>query len=198
MQSARDAGTGLFFSGSNEIYWRIRFEAGPTSGVASRTEVCYKSVQGGATDPSGTPTSTWRDPAGPNSPENALTGEQYIGDNDTTYFPLVVNAIQGADRIYRYTGLDQLAPGASKTIGSTDRVGVGRARVERRRARRRQDALRVARHRRAPPGKRRLICPQPIGDRGHGEVQGAERRPGGDDGNEPLEPGSRQQRRMNG
>ncbi len=39
--------------------------------------------QGGAADPVQT-TSTWRDPNGPNQPENALTGEMYIGDNDST------------------------------------------------------------------------------------------------------------------
>ncbi len=121
MQQARDAHVGLFFSGSNEVYWRIRFEPSPTTGALDRTEVCYKSVQGGATDPVA-PTSTWRDPNGPNQPENALTGEMYIGDNDTAYFPFVVNATQGSDRIYRYTGLDTQPPGTTTTIG-TNLVG---------------------------------------------------------------------------
>jgi len=118
MQSARDAGVNLFFTGSNEVYWRIRFENSPTTGAAMRTQVCYKTVESGGPDPSGTPTSTWRDPNGPNQPENALTGEEYIGDNDTTYFPFVVTAAEGTDRIYRYTDLATQAPGSSASIGS--------------------------------------------------------------------------------
>src|SRR5207248_4080806 len=69
-------------------------------------------------DPSGIATTTWRDPAGPNRPENALSGEMYIGDADNTYFPLVVPALQGTDRIWRNTGLERQAPSASASIGS--------------------------------------------------------------------------------
>jgi Domain of unknown function (DUF1929)/Malectin domain/Bacterial Ig-like domain/Bacterial Ig domain len=119
LQQARDSKINVFFTGANEIYWRIRFEASPNSGVANRVEVCYKVVQGGANDPSGIRTSTWRDPLGPNQPENALVGQMYIGDNDTVYFPFTVNATQGSDRIYRYTGLDAQAPGSSTTIGQS-------------------------------------------------------------------------------
>ena len=36
--------------------------------------VYYKTTQSGGADPSGIPTGTWRDPAGANQPENALTG----------------------------------------------------------------------------------------------------------------------------
>ncbi len=122
MTNARNAGVNLFFSGSNEVYWRIRFESSPTTGAGSRTEVCYKSVQSGGVDPSGISTSTWRDPAGSNQPENALTGEMYIGDNDTAYFPFQVDATQGTDRIYRYTGLDTQPPGTISRIG-TNLVG---------------------------------------------------------------------------
>jgi hypothetical protein len=117
-EQARAAGVSLFFTGSNEIYWKIRFESSPTTGAAARTEVCYKTVQSGPSDPSGISTSTWRDPNGANNPENALLGGMYIGDNDSTYFPFVVNSSQGQDRIYRYTGLDQLAPGSSASIGN--------------------------------------------------------------------------------
>jgi hypothetical protein len=120
--AARDHGVGLFFTGSNEIYWRIRFEPSPVTGTAGRVEVTYKTTQGGVVDPSGIPTGTWRDPAGVNQPENALTGQMYVGDNDSTYFPLVVSAAQGSDRIWRYTGLDAQAPGTSTSIG-TDLVG---------------------------------------------------------------------------
>jgi hypothetical protein len=116
MTSARDAGVGLFFSGGNEVYWKIRFENGPNGGN-NRVEVCYKSTQSGPADPSGDPTGTWRDPNGANQPENALTGQMYIGDNDNTYFPLSVSAVEGADRVYRYTPL------ASQPAGSTTRLG---------------------------------------------------------------------------
>ncbi len=118
MQAARDAGVNLFFTGSNEDYWKIRFENSPTTGAATRTEVTYKTVESGGPDPSGTATSTWRDPNGPNQPENALSGEMYIGDNDDLYFPFVVTAAEGTDRIYRYTELSTLTPGTTDTIGS--------------------------------------------------------------------------------
>jgi N,N-dimethylformamidase beta subunit-like, C-terminal/Domain of unknown function (DUF4082)/Malectin domain/Bacterial Ig-like domain len=122
MQSARGAGVNLFFSGSNETYWKIRFENSPTTGAPMRIQDCYKTVESGGPDPSGISTSTWRDPNGPNQPENALSGEMYIGDNDTNYFPFVVSAAQGTDRIYRYTPLSTQAPGTSTSIG-TNLVG---------------------------------------------------------------------------
>ncbi len=117
LENARDHGVNLFFTGSNEVYWKIRFENSPTTGAAMRTEVCYKTVESGGPDPSGISTSTWRDPNGPNDPENALSGEMYVGDNDTTYFPFVVTAAQGTDRIYRYTPLSTQTPGTSTSIG---------------------------------------------------------------------------------
>src|SRR5437764_6295990 len=118
MTAARDSGTGLFFSGGNEIYWKARFENGPNGGVG-RVEVTYKSTQSGSADPSRDPTGTWRDPNGANAPENALTGIMYVGDNDNVYFPLVVSAVEGADRIYRYTPL------ASQPAGTSTRLGTG-------------------------------------------------------------------------
>jgi Domain of unknown function (DUF4082)/Bacterial Ig-like domain len=118
LQRGRDAGVDLFFSGANEIYWKTRFEAN-VSGGSTRTLVCYKTTQGGPPDPTGDPTTTWRDPAGANNPENALTGEGYLGDNSLAFFPFVVSASQGADRVYRYTGLDHQAPGTSTTIGTS-------------------------------------------------------------------------------
>jgi fibronectin type 3 domain-containing protein len=117
LASARDAGVGLFFSGGNEVYWKIRFENGPSGGTG-RIQVCYKSTQSGGVDPSGIPTSTWRDVNGANQPENGLTGQMYIGDNDNVYFPLVVNAVAGADRVYRYTPLASQPAGGSTTLGS--------------------------------------------------------------------------------
>jgi fibronectin type 3 domain-containing protein len=122
LEQARGAGVHLFFTGSNEIYWKIRLEASPVTGAQDRVQVCYKSTQSGGPDPSGIPTGTWRDPAGANNPENALTGVLYVGDNDTTYFPLVVSATEGTDRVFRYTGLDAQAPGTATSIGS-DLVG---------------------------------------------------------------------------
>ena len=40
-------------------------------GVANRVMVAYKTIESGPADPSGISTSTFRDPAGPNQPENA-------------------------------------------------------------------------------------------------------------------------------
>ena len=119
LEQGRDAGTGLFFSGSNEVYWKVRFEDSPYAGGLNRVQVCYKTTQSGPADPSGIPTTTWRDPNGANKPENALAGEMYTGDSDNTFFPLVVSADQGSDRLFRYTGLDSQIPGTSTTIGHT-------------------------------------------------------------------------------
>jgi hypothetical protein len=116
-KGARDAGVGLFFEGANSVYWKIRYESSAISGTANRVETCYKSTQSGGPDPSGVPTGTWRDPAGANAPENALVGQQYIGDNNFGYFPMQVSAAQGKSRVWRYTSLTNLAAGASDTIG---------------------------------------------------------------------------------
>lgn len=119
MTQARDSGVSLFFSGGNADYWRIRFEADPGTGTPGRVQVCYKSTQSGMVDPSGIPTGTWRDPAGANLPENALIGIEYVGDNDNTYFPFVVSATQGSDRVFRYTGLDTQAAGTQTSLGTS-------------------------------------------------------------------------------
>jgi hypothetical protein len=116
LQQARDAGVSLFDTGANAIYWKIRFENGPNGGQ-NRIEVCYKSVESGVSDPSAISTTTWRDPAGPNNPENGLLGTMYIGDNASAFYPLKVSATEGSDRVYRYTGLD--TGGASTTIGTS-------------------------------------------------------------------------------
>jgi hypothetical protein len=109
LEQARAAGVSLFNAGANSVYWKVRFENGP-GGAANRIEVCYKTSAGGPVDPSGVPTTTWRDPAGPNDPENALLGGMYTGDQAATYFPLTVTTAEGADRAYRYTGLDSGGP----------------------------------------------------------------------------------------
>jgi hypothetical protein len=120
--AARDAGTSLFFSGANAAYWRVRFADGPQSGKPNRLMIAYKTVESGPDDPSGTPTSTWRDPAGPNRPENELIGQMYVGDNANTFFPLRVSAEQGQSRVWRHTSLASLATGTSADVG-TDIVG---------------------------------------------------------------------------
>lgn len=113
--AARDAGVSLLFQGSNSVYWKVRYEADPVTGIANRVLVCYKSTQSGGPDPSGIPTGTWRDPAGANNPENSLVGEMYVGDNDLEGFPLVVTQSEGKDRVWRNTGLSSMT-GASTSI----------------------------------------------------------------------------------
>jgi fibronectin type 3 domain-containing protein len=115
VEQARDAGTDIFFSGSNAVFWKIRFENG--AGGTNHIQVCYKSSETGGPDPSGIPTTLWRD-AAVNKPENALVGQMYIGDKDGIFFPLKVSAAEGADRIWRFTGLESLAPGTTASIGT--------------------------------------------------------------------------------
>lgn len=114
---ARDNGVHLGFFSSNVSYWRIRLEPDPWSGQPERVVVTYKTTESGPEDPSGQPTTTWRDPLGANDPENNLVGIQYIGDNDIHYFPMRVSAEQAQDRIYRYTGLADMHPGSYADIG---------------------------------------------------------------------------------
>jgi hypothetical protein len=113
---ARDSGTSLVFLGANAVYWKVRFEDG-RSGARDRTEVSYKTIQSGPPDPGGS-TSTWRDPSGPNRPENELIGQMYVGENIGTHFPLRVSAEEGRHRFWRYTSASALAPGATASIGS--------------------------------------------------------------------------------
>jgi hypothetical protein len=117
LKSARDAGTGLFFTGANAMYWRVRFENSPQSGAQDRVLVAYKTTEAGIADPV-SPTTTWRDPAGANDPENGLIGQQYVGQEVNASYPLKVTGDQGADRLWRYSGLDQLSPTDSEAIGS--------------------------------------------------------------------------------
>ena len=80
--------------------------------------VGYKTIESGPADPSGSPTTTWRDPAGPNRPENELIGQQYIGDNAADNYPLKVSAAEGRNRVWRYSSLADLAAGTSATVGT--------------------------------------------------------------------------------
>lgn len=115
--SARDAGVHLGFFSANTAYWRIRLAASANN-VAERVLVTYKTVEDGKPDPTGIPTSTWRDPAQYGLPENQLIGSYYTGDNDSLFFPIRVTSEMAQDRIYRYTGLQSLPPGTSATLGS--------------------------------------------------------------------------------
>lgn len=117
--AARNAGTSLVFMGANAAYWKVRYIASPISGIANRVMVAYKSVDGSPVDPSGISTTTWRDPAGPNRPENELIGQMYIGDNASMNYPLTVSASQGANRIWRHTSVFDQAPGATMSIGTS-------------------------------------------------------------------------------
>lgn len=115
--AARDGGVNLGFFSANTSYWKIRLEPDPWTKKPDRVMVAYKTTESGPADPSDIPTGTWRDPAGANQPENALLGVEYIGDNDTLFFPLRVPAEMANDRIYRNTGLQNMQPGTYVDIG---------------------------------------------------------------------------------
>lgn len=115
--AARDAGVNLAFFSSNVSYWRIRFEDNALTGQTERIMVSYKTAQSGLPDPSGNPTTTWRDPNGVNDPENGLIGQMYIGDNGTLFFPIRVSAEQVKDPIYRNTGLQSIPANSVVNLG---------------------------------------------------------------------------------
>jgi hypothetical protein len=117
MTAARDAGVHLGFFSANTGYWRIRLEPDPWTGQPDSVIVTYKTTESGPPDPSGHPTGTFRDPEGANQPENALLGVQYVGDNDSVFFPLRVTAEMAQDRLYRHTGLQDMPPGAYADVG---------------------------------------------------------------------------------
>jgi Domain of unknown function (DUF4082)/Bacterial Ig-like domain len=118
VKAARDAGTSVIFTGANAAYWKIRFEASPVTGRANRVVVGYKTIESGPSDPSGVPTTTWRDPAGPNRPENELIGQMYVGENLGADFPMRVSAQEGRNRFWRYTPLNNLAAGTFSQFGT--------------------------------------------------------------------------------
>lgn len=114
---ARDAGVHLgFFSGST-ARWRIRLDPSAT-GVDDRVLVSYKTIETGRTDPSGIPTSAWRDPGQMGLPENQLVGSYYTGRNAGLSFPLRVSGDMARDRIYRHTGLQTLPAGSVAAVGT--------------------------------------------------------------------------------
>src|SRR6266480_3724187 len=77
VQQARDAGVHLGFFGANAVYWQVRLEPSPLSGIADRVVVAYKDR---TIDPVQGPTTTglWRDPP-LNRPEQQLMGVQFSG-----------------------------------------------------------------------------------------------------------------------
>jgi hypothetical protein len=115
--AARDAGVHLGFFASNVGYWRIQIAPDPATSHPDRVIVEYKTAESGPAAPSGPSTSTFRDPDGPNNPENGLIGVMYVGDNDVFGFPIRVTAEQAKDPIYRNTGLDQMPPDTYVNIG---------------------------------------------------------------------------------
>src|SRR5438094_958896 len=79
--TVRDAGIHLGFFGADGVFWQVRFEASPLSGIADRVMVCYKySPDGHSPDPVQGPTTTvlWRDPP-VSRPEQQLVGVQFSG-----------------------------------------------------------------------------------------------------------------------
>lgn len=115
--AARDAGVHIGIFSGNTGYWRVRFEPDPITGEPDSVMVSYKTTIGGPPDPSGNPTTTWRDPSGANDPEATLLGAQYIGANESFYFPLRVTAEQAKDPTFRHTGLDQMPPNTYINVG---------------------------------------------------------------------------------
>lgn len=115
--AARDAGVSLGFFSASTARWRIRLEPS-TRGDADRVLVVYKTVETGRIDPTGVPTSAWRDPTQYGLPENQLVGSYYTGGNAGLSFPLRLSGDMARDRIYRHTGLQALAPDATVAIGA--------------------------------------------------------------------------------
>ena len=122
VEAAREAGVNLQFLSGNEAYWRTRYEpsiAGPSTPY--RTLVSYKETKANAKiDPSPEWTGTWRDPrfastaAGAGLPENGLTGTMYM--SNFSDLPVTVSAQEGKLRLWRNTGLNQLAAGTTKAL----------------------------------------------------------------------------------
>ncbi|MFD1373793.1 DUF4082 domain-containing protein [Actinoplanes sichuanensis] len=123
VEAARDAGVNLAFFSGNEVYWRTRWETSKDgSGTPYRTLVCYKETWGKAKIDDTTPewTGTWRDPRfatqeqGAGLPENALTGTLYMANY--TDLALQVPAAQGKLRLWRNTGLEDMAANTTATL----------------------------------------------------------------------------------
>ncbi len=120
--AARDAGVHIGNFSAQTGLWRARLTPDPWTGEPDSVLVSYKTVESGPPDPSGHSTSSFRDPEGPDDPENGLLGIMHIGENDSLHAPLRVTAEHGQDRIYRHTDLQALPPGTYAIVGQ-DVVG---------------------------------------------------------------------------
>jgi hypothetical protein len=104
VERARDAGVHLGFFGANAVFWQVRFEPSPLTGIADRVLVGYKDPS--SIDPVQGPTTTiqWRDPF-LNRPEQQLMGVQFTGDISisTPNAPYVV--ANSSSWVYAGTGL---------------------------------------------------------------------------------------------
>src|SRR5207248_5172031 len=105
-QNARDAGVGLGFISSTNVYFQVRLEPSAFNGAADRTLVCYKDYTKDpiylAGDPSNynTVTVRWRDfPV--NMPENTLVGLMH--ENDSVSGDIVIT--DAPDPLFNTTGL---------------------------------------------------------------------------------------------
>ena len=118
VRAARDAGVNLNFWSGNEVYWAT--ELLPSidgSADPNRTLVTYKTTASGLTNPDGVWTGLTRDPSGGLIPENALTGQMYLVDQDRTT-PLHNISVPYEDAqlsIWRNTAVENLQPGETYT-----------------------------------------------------------------------------------
>jgi hypothetical protein len=102
-EAARAAGVNMAFFGGNGVYWQVRFEPSPLTGVADRVMVGYKDR---SIDPVQGPTTTilWRDPF-ISRPEQTLMGVQFSGQIDfsTPNYPYTVQ--NSSHWVYTGTGV---------------------------------------------------------------------------------------------
>jgi len=103
LETARAGSVHLAFFGANGVYWQVRFEPSPLTGVADRVMVGYKDR---TTDPVQGPTTTvqFRDPL-INRPEQTLMGVQFNGQIafDAPRAPFVVK--NSSSWVYTGTGV---------------------------------------------------------------------------------------------
>ncbi|WP_335582767.1 DUF4082 domain-containing protein [Cryobacterium arcticum] len=122
VEAARDAGVNLQFLSGNEVYWHTRYEAATVgTQTAYRTLVSYKETwSNDKIDPSSEWTGTWRDPRfasqanGAGRPENQLTGTLF--QSNFSDLPVTVSATEGKYRLWRNTGLANIASGSTAVL----------------------------------------------------------------------------------
>ena len=147
LEQARDAGVDLFFTGANEIYWKIRFENSPQSGgpTASRSSTrrrprALRSTRAGS-------------PRAPGAIRPARTSPRTRSRASCTSATTTPASSRSGERGRR--GRPRLSLHGPRHAAPRDlhvhrlvdrRLGVGRPRRERPRARRREDTRELARH----------------------------------------------------